>query len=79
MDWKQNEAGGTRTGPPNHFRYTARHMSTLYLALTVFALLCLMALLLRPGRGRAMTVWLLAALIPLLTAVTVALGAGRNF
>ena len=54
-------------------------MSTLYLALTVFALLCLLALLLRPGRGRAMTVWLLAALIPLLTAVTVALGAGRKF
>lgn len=54
-------------------------MSTLYLALTVFALLCLLALLLKPGRGRAMTVWLLAALIPLLTAVTVALGSGRNF
>ena len=54
-------------------------MSTLYLALTVFALLCLLALLLRPGRGRATTVWLLAALIPLLAAVTVALGAGRKF
>lgn len=53
-------------------------MSTLYLALTVFALLCLLALLLRPGRGRAMTVWLLAALIPLLTAVTVALGSGKG-
>jgi len=54
-------------------------MSHLYLALTLFALLCLLALLLRPGRGRAMTVWLLAALIPLLTAVTVALGSGRSF
>ncbi|WP_407568984.1 hypothetical protein [Deinococcus altitudinis] len=54
-------------------------MPTLYFALTVFALLCLVALLLRPGRGRAMTVWLLAALIPLLTAVTVALGAGKGF
>lgn len=54
-------------------------MAALYLALTLFALLCLTALLLRPGRGRAMTVWLLAALIPLLTAVTVALGSGRNF
>ena len=53
-------------------------MSTFYLALTLFAVLCLAALLLRPGRGRAMTVWLLAALIPLLTAVTVALGAGKN-
>ncbi|MGY2892650.1 hypothetical protein [Deinococcus sp. UYEF24] len=54
-------------------------MSTLYLALTVFAVLCLAALLLRPGRGRAMTVWLLAALIPLLTAVTVALSSGQHF
>jgi hypothetical protein len=53
-------------------------MSTLYFALTAFALLCLLALLLRPGRGRAMTVWLLAALIPLLTAVTVALGSGKG-
>ena len=53
-------------------------MSTFYLALTLFAVLCLAALLLRPGRGRAMTVWLLAALIPLLTAVTVALGASKN-
>ena len=54
-------------------------MPTLYLAATVFALMCLLALLLRPGRGRAMTVWLLAALIPLLTAVTLALGTGRDF
>ncbi|WP_424951677.1 hypothetical protein [Deinococcus sp.] len=54
-------------------------MPTLYLILTVFALLCLLALLIRPGRGRAMTVWLLAALIPLLTAVTVALGSGQKF
>lgn len=45
----------------------------------MFALVCLLALLLRPGRGRAMTVWLLAALIPLLTAVTLALGTGRDF
>ena len=54
-------------------------MSALYLAATLFALMCLLALLLRPGRGRAMTVWLLAALIPLLTAVTVALESARNF
>ncbi len=54
-------------------------MPALYLAATVFALMCLLALLLRPGRGRAMTVWLLAALIPLLTAVTLALGTGRDF
>lgn len=52
-------------------------MPTLYSVLTLFAVLCLLALLLRPGRGRAMTVWLLAALIPLLTAVTVALGHSR--
>jgi hypothetical protein len=52
-------------------------MPTLYLAFTLFALLCLLALLLRPGRGRAMTVWLLAALIPLLTAVTVALSSAK--
>lgn len=54
-------------------------MAHLYLALTVLAVLCLAALLIRPGRGRAMTVWLLAALIPLLTAVTVALGSGQKF
>lgn len=49
-------------------------MSPLYAAVTVLALLCLTALLIRPGRARAMAVWLLAALIPLLVAVTVALG-----
>ncbi|GGJ80897.1 hypothetical protein [Deinococcus aquiradiocola] len=54
-------------------------MPTLYLAVTVFALLCLLVLLIRPGRGRAMTVWLLAALIPLLTAVTVALSGHHRF
>ncbi|ULH15652.1 hypothetical protein MF271_03140 [Deinococcus sp. KNUC1210] len=51
-------------------------MSALYLALTLFTLLCLLALLLRPGRGRAITVWMMAALLPLLTAVTVALSGG---
>ncbi|MFC4456632.1 hypothetical protein [Deinococcus sonorensis] len=51
-------------------------MNAVYLALTVLAVLGLLALLLRPGPARALTVWLLAALIPLLTAVTVALGSG---
>ncbi|GGQ98104.1 hypothetical protein GCM10008957_08010 [Deinococcus ruber] len=59
----------------HHFLYTAA-MSALYLALTLFTLLCLLLLLLRPGRGRAMTVWMMAALLPLLTAVTVALSGG---
>lgn len=59
----------------HHFLYTAS-VPALYLALTLFTLLCLLALLLRPGRGRAITVWMMAALLPLLAAVTVALSGG---
>jgi hypothetical protein len=49
-------------------------VSGLYLALTLLASALLLILLRRPGRGRPLAVWLLAALLPLLAAVTVALG-----
>lgn len=49
-------------------------MRALYLGLTLLAAALLLLLLRRPGRGQPMSIWLLAALIPLLAAVTVALG-----
>lgn len=47
-------------------------MLAVYLALTLLALLLLLALL-RTGAVRPMTVWLLATLLPLLAALTAAL------
>ncbi|WP_420596543.1 hypothetical protein [Deinococcus sp.] len=48
-------------------------MTTLYVAITAVLTLSLLGLLLRPGQTRPMTLWLLAALLPVLVAVTAAL------
>ena len=48
-------------------------MTTLYFAITAVLTLSLLGLLLRPGQTRPMTLWLLAALLPVLVAVTAAL------
>ncbi len=49
-------------------------MNALYLLLTLAVTALLLLFLLRPGVARAGTVWGLAALLPLLAAMVVALG-----
>ena len=50
-------------------------MSVLYLLLTLLCVGALLLFLARPGLARPLVVWGLAALLPLLAALTVALGA----
>ncbi|WP_343757329.1 hypothetical protein [Deinococcus depolymerans] len=49
-------------------------MKTVYLLLTLATAALLLLFLLRPGAARAAAVWGLAALLPLLAAMVVALG-----
>lgn len=51
------------------------HMPALLTAVTVLTVLAIVALLLKPGRARAGSLWLLVALLPVLVALTAALGA----
>ena len=48
-------------------------MTLVYLLITALMTLALLALLLRPGPARPLTLWLLAALLPVLVSVTAAL------
>lgn len=48
-------------------------MTSLYLIISILMGLALLALLLRPGPARPLTLWLLAALLPVLVSVTAAL------
>lgn len=50
-------------------------MPALLIGVTVLTVLAIVALLLKPGRARAGSMWLLVALLPVLVALTAALGA----